>query len=280
MARLVAKGIHTHPYFKLGAIIGPEARDDRTIDLMKFLDTTTFDVPAKWDFDKKRKPFAQHMWGNNVYGDCEVAARANYINRIQRREASRTATFTDDDVITLYKEMTGCEIPGDNNDSGMTTLDNLKQWRTGWSPPSLAESHPDHVYNIDAYGYVDAGNNELLRQSMYLFNGILLGIDLPYTAAEQTEAGEPWDFVPDAGWKSEPGSWGGHCVLTKRYDDGSIYVLTWATEIRVTDAFVKNYVVEAYAAIESFKKWTSYRHIFDTNALITEMQQLGIEVES
>lgn len=277
MARLVAKGTHNHPRFKLGAILGSEAHDLRTLNFADFLNSDV-QHPKKWDFDKGRKAFASHVWGNDQYGDCELAARANYINRIQRAETKRTPHFNDDDVIDLYKKMTGCEIPGDNNDSGMTTLDNLKQWRNGWTPDSLAGS--EYTYSIDAYGFIDPSNESLLRLASYLFNGVLLGIWLPVTAQAQTEAGGPWDYVPSAGWEAEPGSWGGHAVLSKRYDDENIYVLTWGTEIRVTNAFVKEYVDEAYVAVESFRAWQTYKHVFDVSKLIQTMNDIGINVES
>lgn len=277
MTHLVAKGVHIDPQFKLGSIRGLEAKDSRTLDLMRFLSPNVV-APKKWDFDHRRKAFASHMWGNDAYGDCELAARANYINRIQRAEQKKTSLITDSDIIALYKEMTGCVSPEDNNDVGMTTLDNLRQWRQGWLPTSFADI--DHLYSIDAFGYVDTKNSELLRLCAYLFNGVLLGMNLPLTAKDQIKAGEPWDYIPEAGYRAEPGSWGGHMTLSKRYDDSTIYVLTWGREHPCTEAFITNYVDEGYAVIESFRAWKTYKHIFDVSKLIQQMHDLGITVNA
>lgn len=278
MAVEVAKGIHDHPEFKLGSILGSGKADQRTVNFMDFLDPKQVVAPTKWDFDKNRKPFPKKMWGNDNYGDCELAGRANYVNRLQRGQTKTSSPIVDDDVVALYKEMTGCQSPGDNNDSGLTTLDNLREWRTGWLPESL-KAKPDHKYQIAAFGQVDTKNHTLFRLSSYLFSGLLLGCNMPITAQQQTSENKPWDVVAGAGSNADPGSWGGHCVYTKRYDDGNIYVLTWAREVQVTDAWMREYCDEAYAVIESFDVWTNYKHVFDVKKLIQAMTSAGINVQ-
>jgi hypothetical protein len=277
---LVAKGIHDHPKFKLGAIVGDEARDKRTIRLTDFIGEAA-QAPASWDFDMGKKAFPWRMFGNDAYGDCEIAGRCNYTLRLQRGQTHTTPHIMDEDAINEYKLMTGCQEPGDSNDTGLTTVGNLQKWYKGWEItkdwPRGGQGTRD--YHISAYGEIDFANRNLLHTSIYLFSGVLWGIALPITVQEQMQNGQPWDVVDHSlSGDSEPGSWGGHCVYSKKYDPDTVSIITWATETKMTNAFIDAYAMECYAVIDSFDTWFSFPHVLDVNELIQEMQQLGINV--
>lgn len=276
-----AKGIHAHPKFKLGAIVDESARDKRTLKLTDFLGAAA-SAPASWDFDASHKTIPMRMWGNDAYGDCEIAGRCNYLLRLQRDQTHTTPHILDEDAVAEYQAMTGCQNPGDNNDTGMTTLDNLKKWFAGWSItkdwPRGGQGTRD--YHISAYGEVDFTNKDLLHTSMYLFKGVLWGIALPITVQAQMQAGQPWDVVDSSlTGDSEPGSWGGHCVYSEKYDADNVGILTWQQKVKMTNRFIDAYAMEAYAVIDSFDPWFAFPHVLDVNALIQEMQGLGINVE-
>jgi hypothetical protein len=276
-----AKGIHTHPKFKLGAIVDDSARDKRTLRLTDFIGKAA-QAPASWDFDQGKKAFPWRMWGNDQFGDCEIAGRSNYLLRLQRGQTHTTPHILDEDAIAEYELMTGCKQPGDENDTGMTTLDNCKKWFKGWSItkdwPRGGQGTRD--YHISAYGEIDFANRDLLHNSIYLFTGVLWGIALPITAQAQTDNNQPWDVVDHSlTGDSEPGSWGGHCVYSKKYDPDSVDIITWAKELKMTNAFIDAYAMEAYAVIDSFDSWFSFAHVLDVKSLIQEMQQLGINVD-
>ena len=274
-----ATGIHTHPKYKLGAAVGPDTWDKRTVKLENFLDLTT-QVPVSWDFDKGRKPFPKNLWGNDQYGDCELAARANYLLRLQRKQTKTTPGIDDNDVIALYKQMTGCNSPGDSNDVGLSSLDNFRQWRSGWDITKNWQIGGEETrdYHLSAYGYVDPTNEKLIRLATYLFTGVVLGVNLPITAQNQIDSGV-WDVDPSAGSDADPGSWGGHAIYSKRFDANSVYVLTWGMEIRATNAWINEYAMESYAGIDSFDTWFKFPHAIDIQALIKEMQGAGIQVQ-
>ena len=275
-----AVGIHDHPKYKLGAAIGPKTWDEKTLKLANFLDTS-LQAPVSYDFDAKRKPFPPHMWGNDVYGDCEVAARANYLQRLQRAQTKTTPGITDDDVINLYKQMTGCVSPGDANDTGMTTLQNLQEWRSGWSISKVWQMGGQQTrdYTISAYGYINPADHSLSRLATYLFSGVLLGVNLPISAQTQTNNGV-WDVVSPGDPNGAPGSWGGHCVLTKRYDADNVYVLTWGMEIRATNAWMDMYCVEGYSVIDTLDPWFSFPQVLNVQSLEDEMKQIGVTVQT
>lgn len=270
MAVDIAKGIHDHPELKLGAVL---KKDNRTINLGAFLQKDEISAPVSWDFDARRKPFPMHMWGNDAYGDCEIAARCNMLLRLERVETKHTPHLTDQDCIDLYKQMTGCESPGDNNDTGLTTVDNLNQWRSGWKPTDI-----DHTYSVAAYGYVNHRDLSLVRLASYLFHGVIVGAALPVTVQQQFENGEPWDVVENAGWEAEPGSWGGHALYTKAYDADHIKLMTWKTEVLVTNAWWDTYVEESYAVVDSVDLWRNVKYAFDVEKLVGQMRDMGIRV--
>lgn len=265
---------------KLGSILGEGLKDTRTLHLDKVVNSD-IQAPVSWDFDSGRKPFVSHMWGNDDYGDCECAGRANYLLRLQRLQTKTTPNITDDDVIALYKMITGCQEAGDNNDTGMSTITNLSQWRQGWNITKDWEKDKssDRDFEIAAYGYIDPSQGQFIRLCAFLFSGVLLGANMPLTAQAQTPSGV-WDVDPSAGADAEPGSWGGHCIYAKRYDADNIYVITWGQQIRVTNAWFDKYVSEAYSVIDSLDAWQKHPQILDVDNLIAEMKSLGIQVQS
>lgn len=277
MAVDVAKGIHDHPHLKLGAVTGK--RDAKLVTLDPFIKEDMVQAPASYDFDKGRKAFPSRMWGNNAFGDCEVAGRANYALRLERVETRATPDIEDDDVITEYKLMTGCESPGDNNDTGLTTPDNLNKWRHGWEITKAwkhGATPATRTYNIFAYGFVTPSNHDLVRLATYLFHGIIIGANLPVAAQTQFETNQVWDVVNDS--TGEPGSWGGHCMYGKAYDKDHMKLLTWQREVIVTNAWWNEYVDESYCVIDAHDVWRNSKHVFDIDALVAEMRNAGISI--
>jgi hypothetical protein len=279
MAVDVAKGIHDSPQFKLGSIIGKGLDDDRTIKMEAFIGKDIV-VPASWDFDKNRKKFPVHVWGNDEWGDCELAGRANYMLRLARAQSKTTPALSDQDVIDLYKVMTGAQTPGDNNDSGLYTLDNLRQWRTGWDITKdwPTGGHGTRKYQIAAFGYIDPKNRELVRKASYLFNGILYGVELPIIAQQQINS-RVFDVDASAGSAGAPGSWGGHMMYSKRFDPANVHMLTWGMQVQATDAWIDEYAVEAWVVVNTFETWWKFKHLFDAEAMIKKMRDSGITVQ-
>jgi hypothetical protein len=104
------------------------------------------------------------------------------------------AQVTDQQVIAAYSAITGYDPATGANDNGARELDVLKYWRT----TGIAG------HQIGAFAEVGPTNHQEVGQSIYLFGGLYLGLNMPNTAQAQTSAGEPWDVGtgPDA----EPGS--------------------------------------------------------------------------
>lgn len=264
----VAQGVHDHPKFKLGK--AAKKVNAKTVSMNDFV-SREIQVPLKWDLDTNRAPFKSHLWGNDQFGDCVVAARANHLLRLERIETRRTPGLTDTMAIDTYKAMTGCVSPGDSNDTGLVMLDALAAWRAGWE---LKFGSSTKKYSIDAFGQISTNDHWLLKAATYLFNGIEFGFNLPASAQSQTRQGF-WDVTTGPG--SEPGSWGGHAVTCKRFDDQGMYVLSWGREIRVTTAFIDAYADEAWTVIDSLDNWRATHGVLDVAKLLDYFNQVGIK---
>lgn len=259
--------------------------DDRTLMLAEYLDVD-IPFPASWDFDTARVEFPLRVWGNNEYGDCVFAGRANHILRLERKEARYTPYLQDKDVIEEYKKRTGCQNPGDVNDRGYVVLNALKEWREGWTPNMTNASGqpiPPRNFQIAAFGEIDPQDFNQCKLATYLLTGTQYGLWLPLTALDQLrEAIEQdkqciWQVNSNApATHQRPGTWGGHLVYAKKYSPDLITCLTWGMEVGMTEGFLKKYCDEAWAVVDALSPWRN-RHEIDVDALVKKLRDIGAE---
>src|SRR5436305_15111308 len=89
-----SKGIHEHDFFKLGK--GKPRNDKRNLKLARVL----LPVPAKlpdaydYDVDGAGQAFPMRMFGNDQYGDCVIASRANQTLRFEWAEQKKILPIT------------------------------------------------------------------------------------------------------------------------------------------------------------------------------------------
>lgn len=233
--------------------------DKRTAKMADFVDPS-IRAPVKFDFDKGRSAFPHNMWGNDEYGDCVLADQMNHLLRFERTETRHTLKAKDEDVISQYLKLTG------GKDEGLVMLDSFNWWRhSGWNIKGKN-------YTIDGFGGLPPADQQKLKLACYLLHGIDFGFSLPISAQRQTREGY-WDVVE--GPEGEPGSWGGHAVYCKRYDADNFYVITWGTEIRVTNAFVAQYCDEAWAVVDSLDTWRKHP-AFDVQQFEQYLDEIGV----
>ena len=231
--------------------------DDRTMALGEFI-APTLVVPSRYDFDKERTPFPTKMWGNDEWGDCVIAGRANQLLRFERVEQRRTLPLTDEIVISEYQRLcqeqfgAAPQSAGDENDNGLIVLDSLKSWRNeGWRLKSTKKRSID-VYTIAAYGELHPNDPLQLRQAIYLFHGIQLGFWLPRAVQGASE----WVYDGETGADWKPGSWGGHLVTAFKYDQNSVTVISWGQKIMVNNSFVEKFcTTPQHRALTSDLRW-------------------------
>lgn len=248
--------------------------DDLTLMLAKFMRTDEIRVPSTWDFDKSRRPFTLRMWGNADYGDCVIAGRANAIVRMERVEQRHTITLLDDDAINNYKRLTGCVSPGDAHDTGLVVLEAMRDWKNvGMVTDGRAGIRSARNYKIAAYGELEPQDHVQTRTASYVFHGVHMGFWLPVAAQRMTQNGV-WDYNGETGPEWQPGSWGGHLVYSKAFDPESFEILTWASKVKVTNAFIDKYCDEMWAAVDVLDSWRTKQTI-DVPALEAQLQKIS-----
>jgi hypothetical protein len=183
------------------------------------------------------------MDGNDILGDCCEAAMA-HIEQWWSASAGRPWTPTLQQVIAAYSAIGGY-IPGQpNTDNGSDMLTMLNYWRqTG------LDGH-----KIYAFLALDPAKPVEFMQSIVLFGGAIIGIQLPVSAQTPIVGlnGYPaWIKPPNMHGDNAPG---GHCTPTGQYGvdakgNKGIEIVTWGQLYDVTWAYLAAYADECYVAI-------------------------------
>jgi len=170
--------------------------------------------------------------GNTTAGDCTIAGVLRLMQSWSSRTAATPLQFTDAQALDVYSALEGYDPATGQPDNGMVETDVLDYWvKTGVYGNKLA-----------GYSAIDPQEIEHVKQAIWIYGGVYLGLSLPEVAEQQTNAGQPWDL-----------SWyqsrvlGGHCVVGLEYDETYIYVGTWGQRQPVTWRFFQRYFDAAYA---------------------------------
>jgi uncharacterized membrane protein YgcG len=218
---------------KLGRL--PKRVDPRTLQLRSYLTPALAAPPVTTDWTTKVQSWP--MFENDTVSDCTCATAGYEIEAWTVTATGVEAQVTADQVIAAYAAITGYSPTNGANDNGANVLDVLNYWRAS----GIAEHY------IGAFAEVDAANHQEVQQSVYLFGGVYLGLNMPKTAQAQTSAKKAWDVGRGPGAK--PGSWGGHAAPVLAYDPSSLTVVTWGALQKMTWSFLDTYCDEAYALI-------------------------------
>ena len=179
------------------------------------------------------------MMDNDTVGDCTCAC-AGHMVQAWTANCGNQVIIPDAAILSAYEAVSGY-VPGlPSTDVGANCEDVLAYWKnTGIG------SH-----FIVGYASVDVTNQSQVEDSVYLFGGIYLGVNMPISAQNQTGPGLVWDVPPGGAiGDGEPGSWGGHAVPIVAYDAAGLTVITWGALQRMSWAFLTTYCDEAYAVL-------------------------------
>jgi hypothetical protein len=215
-------GIHDHPTLKLGR--KPPSNAPR-LKLSSFLDTTAVPVHDPTDDNLLQYPF--QLYKNDTYGDCGPTSVGN--NVISVSHGTDVPALAD--VLDLYKRSGNPGFPADDN--GVIMQDMLNALLAG----GLGSRKPV------AFAAVDHTNDAEMEAAIYVFDGVLLGVDLETAQQGQTNAGV-WDYKLS-------GEWGGHAIYCGKYvaATGRLSVVTWARLVQTTQAFRTHQLDEAWVVV-------------------------------
>lgn len=191
--------------------------------------------PASVDYYSKFPAGQWGMLGNSTVGDCVAAGAFHAEDVIQYNGQSVTPSFTDAQALAMYSAISGYNPKNPNSDVGATLQSGLDYWRkTGVGG-----------YKIEAYAEFDYRNTDLLKQVIADFGTAYLALEVPSSAMDQFDAGQPWSVVRRSQIE------GGHCVPAVGYDANYLYVITWAAVQKVEWAFYAKYFEESWAPVDA-----------------------------
>jgi len=237
--------------------------DPRALLLASYITPALPVPPATCDLTQK----VGASWGmmaNDQLGDCTCAAAGHLIMEWTASAGKKMVTPPDKQIIAAYSAITGYNPSTGANDNGAVEIDVLNYWRqTGIA------SH-----KIGAYVALEPANHTHIMDSVYIFEGCYIGLQLPISAQDQVKNHQPWS-VPPGGTTGDgkPGSWGGHAVPVVAYDARGVTVVTWGALQMMTWSFWEAYCEEAYAIIS-----TDYLTGKKTTPQGFDMQQLQTDL--
>jgi hypothetical protein len=215
-------------------------RDLRTLRLARYLaEALPPPPPAAADWTGKIGPLGMMM--NDRLGDCTCAAAGHLIQAWTGNAAAAPVVLPDEAILAAYEAVGGYRPGDESTDNGAVELDVLNYWR---KPGGFAGS--GHV--LAAFTSINVLNFTEVKQGVFLFGGIYIGVALPVSAQEQTGPGKVWDVTADPATNGF-GSWGGHAIIVLAYDADGLTCVTWGALQRMTWAWFSRYCDEAYALI-------------------------------
>jgi hypothetical protein len=234
--------------------------DARTLAFGRYLGAELPAPPVAVDWSKAVKRWP--MYANDRYGDCTCAA-AGHMVEAWTAAAGRQRTPTERAVLELYEQFTP---PGPEN--GCSMLDVLRYWRKS----GLGTDR------IDAFALLAPTNVKQAKQSLAIFGGCYLGLQLPQFLAEAEDLmAVPWTLRP-YGMRGDgaPDPYAGHCVNAVGYDRRNVYVVTWGAVKAMSWGFYGAYCDESYAVLsEDFLKERVTPAGFDLKQLQADLRAIS-----
>ena len=254
--------------FKFG--LNPSPVDNRNLRLDYFLSTLKTPLPTipdEYDIDKNLKyEFVEDLFGNDKWGDCVIAGRANHTLRFEYISQGKQIPITAKDCLNEYwyegnaGKAWWYYLFYPRPDKGLNLLTSLKTWRTrkwfaggkkydiyafleiplgsdwfGW-----ASTNPD-LWNLILH------REFLLRQAIYFVNGVTAGVSITQTTMNQFNTGQTWDITTPIDRKSI----GGHCIYLVGYNQTGPIAVTWGKKVQLTWAWWRIYALEAWGVVDN-----------------------------
>jgi hypothetical protein len=172
--------------------------------------------------------------GVRVCGDCAYAGIGHAIMAWSLGAAKKPLILSANTIVDAYAAGTGYDPATGAGDNGAALINVLEQHRT------IGIGGNKNV----GYAGVDLTDPIHTRQAIYYFGGAYVGLMLPQTAMEQTQANLVWTKP----WYSE--TIGGHCVYILSYDATHIWCITWGQIQCMTWEFFFAYCDESFVIVD------------------------------
>jgi hypothetical protein len=203
--------------------------DSRTLRLTHYLTTALPPPPIAVDWSDGISSFGMML--NDSLGDCTVAGLAHGV-QIWSANSAVEITIPDAAVLHAYERWCGYNPQVPSSDQGGVELDVLLSFKR--------EGFAGHL--LIAFADVFPSDTESIKQSIYLFGGLYIGLMVPNYIMEK---------MPPV-WSVSHGKAslaGGHCVFITGYDLEHISFISWGQLYKMTWGFWREYVDECHALL-------------------------------
>ena len=212
----------------------PEDRSKPRLALAPHLRATAPPASADW-YSRVR---AWGMLANDQWGDCVFAGNGHIVEQQTALGEGDETIVTDTEALAEYSAVTGFNPdagpPGSNpTDQGALVQDGLADLRKN----GLAGQ------KIAAFARVTQGNQTEMKTALAELGCVSLGVNLPQSAMDQFNAGQPWTVSGDATIL------GGHCIIATGYDAQYVYIVSWGKVVPAAWAWLAAYCEEAWAVV-------------------------------
>jgi hypothetical protein len=216
------------------------ARAARTLKVGDYLRYTNRNLTPPAQVDHLSRVTDWGLYRNDTFGICGPTAAANLRKLITAYLARAENSPTQDAVDALYALQNpgfnpATSQPGGPQDQGVD-LQTMCQ--------DLLSAGLGGVKAL-AFASVDVHNQLEVRECLTLFGGLILGVNLEVDQQAQSDARQPWNYVPGSA------EWGGHAIMAGAYQSGPNldWVISWAEQFALTDTFDEHQLEEAFVII-------------------------------
>jgi hypothetical protein len=252
---------------------GRRPHDDNRphIKLADVLDTKLPAPPAFADWLSDVPPYGWGMLGNDQLGDCTVAGVGHKrIGDVWSNQGTLLEVTTAE-VVSFYENF-GYKPGQPSTDQGAVCQTVLETWQKlgflGEKPLAFAK--------------VNLKSKVEVERAICLFGQMYCGFEVPQSAMQQFNAGEPWTVVPGSPIE------GGHCVTVGGYDADGLKAVTWGAVQAMSWEFFRKYFSEAWVIVsaDDFDPHTGKNKLgLDATALASAYRavtgrKLGVGTES
>lgn len=246
--------------YKLGKLEPKE--DKRTLSFKLVLENIPLPpLPESYDIDNDclNVNIPESLFGNDRFGDCVIAYRANQTLRFEQYSQKKVLPITTNDCLNEYWKEGNEQGMGSkcafvnfisgrgwnsHPDKGLIVLDSLNSWRKdGWN---ISDGRN---YKIYAYAKLNIPRHQELKYAITLLSGAGMGITLPQSAMDQFHSGQPWTVV-----NGSP-KIGGHMIYAVGYNAIGPIIITWGKKVQMDWEFYDLYADEVYAIIDDKDSW-------------------------
>ena len=218
------------PAGKLGK--APRKFNAKTLFLPRYMTASVLPPPPSkvyYEYLVKTWP----MYLNDSLGDCVFAAGGHMLENWTAHTAGEVSPV-DGEIEAAYSAVGGY-VPGDaSTDNGANITDFLAWWQKN---PLTGDK------TIAGWASIDPSNLTAVKQAIWIFGGIDIGIQVPQSAIDQFNAGQNWELV-----KGSPNV-GGHSICVFGYGAHGCAAISWGRIVYMSWEFFAAYCDESYAIV-------------------------------